>query len=75
MYLFISYFVCKHFVPSFKPTSPRYKPALYKPKGFYATANPLLSPLRGLFILGPFEGGGLFNLEKTMVSVLHKKLE
>ena len=37
----------------------------------------------GLFISSPFEGGGgglietggLFNLEKTMVSVLHKELE
>ena len=35
-----------------------------------------------LFISSPFEGGGclfegggLFNLEKTMVSVLHKELE
>ena len=43
--------------------------------------NPLLSPLGGLFISSPFEGGGLnrdgglFNLGKTMVSVLHKELE
>ena len=49
-------------------------------------ANPLLSPLGSLFISRPFEGGliqtgggaylrgGLFNLEKTTVSVLHKKL-
>ena len=34
----------------------------------------------GLFISSPFEGelnrdGGLFNLETTMVSVLHKELE
>ena len=31
----------------------------------------------GLFIWSPFEGGrgSLFNLEKTMVSVLHKELE
>ena len=31
----------------------------------------------GLFISNPFEGkgGGLFNLEKTMVSVLHKELQ
>ena len=42
--------------------------------------NPLLSPrgpfffqahLRGAYL----RGGGLFNLEKTMVSVLHKELE
>ena len=46
--------------------------------------NPLLSPSGGLFITslfggGLFErsggGGELFNLEKTMVSVLHKDLE
>ena len=44
--------------------------------------NPLLShppPSRegGIFISSPFEGGGgdLFNLETTMVSVLHKGLE
>ena len=44
------------------------------------TVNPLLSPpgaylfqahLRG----GLIETGGLFNLEKTMVSVLHRELE
>ena len=44
------------------------------------TVNPLLSPPRGLFILSPFEvgggedlieTGGLFNLETTMVLVLH----
>ena len=30
----------------------------------------------GIFISSPFEGGGdLFNLETTMVSVLHKGLE
>ena len=42
--------------------------------------NPVLSPPEGLFISSPFErglqrDGGLFNLEKTMVSVLHKELE
>ena len=46
--------------------------------------NPLLSPMGGLYISSPFEGerggggiwvGGLFNLETTMVSVLHKELE
>ena len=44
--------------------------------------NPLLSTPGGLFISSPFEGGdliesggGLFNLETTMVSVLHKELE
>ena len=44
--------------------------------------NPLFSPSGSLFISSPFEGGGglietggLFNLEKTMVSVLQKKLE
>ena len=47
--------------------------------------SPLLSPLGGLFISSPFEGGlietgglfergGLFNV-KTMVSVLHKELD
>ena len=44
--------------------------------------NPLLNP-RGLIFSSSFEGelinnrdggGGLFNLEKTMVSVLHKEL-
>ena len=52
------------------------------------TINPLLSPPGGLFIWSPFEGGGLngdeglireggglYNLETTMVSVLHKELE
>ena len=51
------------------------------------TVNPLLIPPGGLFISNPFEGGlnrdrglfergrGLFNLAKTMVSVLHKELE
>ena len=51
------------------------------------TVNPLLSPPGGLFISNQFEEGGLiekgdlferrglFNLEKTMVSILHKKLE
>ena len=47
------------------------------------TVNPLFSPPGGLFISSPFEGGGeglietggLFNLETTMVSVLHKELE
>ena len=29
----------------------------------------------GIFISSPFEGGDLFNLETTMVSVLHKGLE
>ena len=45
------------------------------------TVNPLLSP-PPLFISSPSERGGglietrgLFNLEKTMVSVLHKELE
>ena len=43
------------------------------------TVNPILSPPQGLFISSPFEVGlnrvgGLFNLEKTMVSVLHRKL-
>ena len=44
--------------------------------------NPLLSPSGGLFISSPFEGrgagiweGGFFNLEMTMVSVVHKELE
>ena len=48
-----------------------------------STVNPLLSPPGGLFISSPFEvggslietGGGLFNLETTMVSVLPKELE
>ena len=44
----------------------------------YITIKLLLSSSGGLFILSLFEGGrgvggwgGLFNLEKTMVSVLH----
>ena len=49
------------------------------------TINSLLSPTGGLYISSPFEGegggggviwlGGLFNLETTMVLVLHKELE
>ena len=43
------------------------------------TINPLLSPPKGLVYFKPiWEGGwwgGLFNLETTMVSVLHKELE
>ena len=48
----------------------------------------MIKPPRALFISSPFEGGlietgglegerggGLFNLEKTMVSVLHRELE
>ena len=54
---------------------------------FFHTENPLLSPPPGegggLFISKPFEGEELnrdgalniFNLETTMVSVLHKELE
>ena len=57
---------------------------------FFHTVNPLLSPPPGggggLFISKPFEGEELnrdgalntlniFNLETTMVSVLHKELE
>ena len=47
----------------------------------FNTVNPLLSPLGGLFISSPFEGGGggrgrgLINSEKTMVSVLPEELE
>ena len=44
--------------------------------------NPLLSPSGGLLISSPFEEGGrvferggFFNLEMTMVSVVHKELE
>ena len=46
------------------------------------TVNPLLNPLGDLFISSPFEGEGglierrgLFNLQTTMVLVLHKELE
>ena len=50
------------------------------------TINSLLSPSGGLFISSPFEGGlidtrglfergGLFHLETTVVSLLHKVLE
>ena len=51
---------------------------------FYNTVKPLLPPPplpEGLFISSMFdegliwEGGGVFNLEKTMVSVLHKELK
>ena len=50
---------------------------------FYNTVKPLLPPLpEGLFISSMFDegliwegGGGVFNLEKTMVSVLHKELK
>ena len=45
--------------------------------------NPLLNPPGSLYISSLFEGGGgglietggLFNLEMTMVSVLHKELK
>ena len=37
--------------------------------------NPLLSSLGGLFISNPFEGGGLSNFQKMMVSRLSKELE
>ena len=65
MYVFISCFVCEHFVPSFKD------------QGTLRYCKSSIKPPVGLinFILGPFEGeGGLFNLE-TMASVLHKELE
>ena len=50
------------------------------------TINSLLSPSGGLFISSPFEGGlidtrglfergGLFHLETTVVSLLHKVLQ
>ena len=40
------------------------------------TVNPLLSLQGGLIISIPLSGeGGLFNLEKTLISVLHKELE
>ena len=51
---------------------------------FYCTVNPLLSPPGDLLIASPFEGEGggnlietstLFNLEKTMVSVLRSKIK
>ena len=48
---------------------------------FWSTVNPLLSPpAGGLFIQahlsgGLIETGALFNLETTMVSVLHEELE
>ena len=37
--------------------------------------NPLLSPPGGLFQTHLSGGGDLFNLTKTIVSVLHKELE
>ena len=49
---------------------------------FKVTVNPLLRPRGRGLLSSPFEGGGgliregdLFNLETTMVSVLHKELE
>ena len=48
-------------------------------EGFFHTVNPLLSPTGGPFISGGRlnrDGGlNIFNLETTMVSVLHKELE
>jgi len=49
-------------------------------KYFRNTINSLLSPPGGLFSSSPFErglnrDGGVFNLEKMMVSVVHKELE
>ena len=47
---------------------------LFCPKnGQYRKSS--IRPLGGLFISSPFETGGLFNLETTMVSVFHKELE
>ena len=47
---------------------------LFCPKnGQYCKSS--IRPLGGLFISGPFETGGLFNLKTTMVSVFHKELE
>ena len=53
--------------------------------GCYHAVNPLLSPPWGAYLFqahlrgggegGLMEIGGLFNLEKTMVSVVHKELE
>ena len=37
--------------------------------------NPLLSPWGAYINQRHLRGGGLFNLEKTMVLVLHKELE
>ena len=37
--------------------------------------KPSIKPPGGLFISNTLEGGGLHNLAKTMVSVLHKELE
>ena len=37
--------------------------------------NPLLSPWGAYLFQRHLRGGGLFNLEKTMVLVLHKELE
>ena len=39
------------------------------------TVNPLLSPRGANFFQAQLRGGGLFNLEKAMVSVPHKELE
>ena len=42
----------------------------------FQTVNPLLSPGGELIYFKPiWKGGGLFNLETTMVSILHKELE
>ena len=60
---------------------------IYNLKQLVSTVNPLLSHPRGFLIPNTFEWwgeggggglmetGGLFNLAKTMVSVLHKELE
>ena len=48
---------------------------------WYYRKSSIKPPPGGLFISSPFEGGGLietggsFNIETTMVSVLHKELE
>ena len=41
----------------------------------FSYRKPSIKPPGGLFISKTFEGGGLHNLAKTMVSVLHKELE
>ena len=56
---------------------------IYNLKQLVSTVNPLLSYPRGFHIPNTFERGGgalmetgvLFNLTKTMVSVLYKELE
>ena len=67
--LFFVWFLCKKIITVL--TNRRNTQRLFR-----SLRESSIKPLGGLFISTPFEGGGgLFNLEKTMVLVLHKELK